>query len=103
MSYLVGQGTREMGIRRALGASPGSVAGAHRETRRDSRLILGVIGLAIGLAGSLLLGRLLSRTVRGISAADPLSCALALLFAVSAMASALPAFSPPQGPCRAVR
>jgi predicted permease len=90
MSYLVGQRTREMGIRLALGATPGGVQALI--IRRG--LLLGSIGLAAGLAGSLLLGRVLSQTVHGISAADPLSFAgaLAVLFGVTAIACAVPAW-----------
>lgn len=90
MSYLVGQSTREMGIRLALGATPASVQGLI--VKRG--VSLGSIGLAIGLAGALLLGRLLAHTVRGISAADPLSFAgaLAVLLVVTAVACAVPAW-----------
>src|SRR5207302_8569018 len=64
MSYLVGQRTREMGIRLALGATPAGVRGLI--VKRG--VFLGGIGLAIGLFGSILLGRLLAHTVHGISA-----------------------------------
>jgi ABC-type antimicrobial peptide transport system permease subunit len=79
-----------MGIRLALGATPGGV----RALIVGRGLALGAIGLAIGLAGALSLGRLLAHTVRGISAADPLSFAgaVGVLFAVTAIACAAPAW-----------
>jgi putative ABC transport system permease protein len=90
MSYLVGQRTREMGIRLALGASPSSVQGLI--VRRG--ILLSAIGLAVGLAGAILLGRILQGVVRGVSGTDPLSLAGALLvlFAVTVAASAVPAW-----------
>jgi len=90
MSYLVGQRTREMGIRLALGATPSNV----RMMIVSRGAVLGSIGLAIGLAGALLLGRVLAHMVRGISSADPLSFAgsVVVLFAVTAVACAAPAW-----------
>jgi ABC-type antimicrobial peptide transport system permease subunit len=56
--------------------------------------MLGSIGLALGLAGALLLGRLLAHSVRGVSPADPLSLAgaLGMILGVTAAACALPAW-----------
>jgi putative ABC transport system permease protein len=90
MSYLVGQRTREMGIRLALGATPSNV----RMMIVSRGAVLGSIGLAIGLAGALLLGRVLAHMVRGISSADPLSFAgsVVVLFAVTTVACAAPAW-----------
>jgi putative ABC transport system permease protein len=90
MSYLVGQRTREMGIRLALGATPAGVQALI--VRRV--LLLGSIGLGLGLAGAVVLGRLLAQTVRGISAVDPLSFAgaLAVLLTVTVVACAVPAW-----------
>jgi putative ABC transport system permease protein len=90
MSYVVGQRTREMGIRLALGATPAGV----RALIVKRGVLLGSIGLGMGLAGALLLGRLLANTVHGISSTDPMSLAAALtiLFGVTALACAVPAW-----------
>ena len=79
-----------MGIRLALGATPADV----RSLIVKRGVLLGGIGLGIGLFGSILLGRLLAHTVRGISAADPLSFVIApcVLLAVTVIACAIPAW-----------
>jgi len=48
LAYLVSQGTREIGIRMALGARPGDVMS---RTLRSALLML-LVGLAAGLAGA---------------------------------------------------
>ena len=90
MSYLVGQRTREMGIRLALGATPGGV----RALVMRRAVLLSSIGMGIGVAGSLLLDRLLTHELRGVSGADPLSlgASLGVLFLVTAGASTVPAW-----------
>jgi predicted permease len=90
MSYLVGQRTREMGIRLALGARATSVQGMI--VRRG--VMLTSAGLAAGLLGAFILGRILETVLRGIPGADPLSFsgAVVTLLAVSVAASAVPAW-----------
>jgi predicted permease len=89
MSYLVGQRTREMGIRVALGAPQASVL----------RLVVGraaalaAVGAAVGVLLALVTSRTLSGFLHGVSAADPVtfvSVPLVLLIVASA-ASLLPA------------
>jgi predicted permease len=89
MSYLVGQRTREMGIRLALGATPSDLW-----TLVVGRgMLLCLVGSGAGFAGSFVLARWLAGHLRGISASDPLSLGLALgmLFVVSVCACAVPA------------
>ena len=84
IAYSVLQRTREIGIRMALGAQ-----------RMDMmRLLLGegmsviLIGLAMGLAGSLALTRFLSSLLFGVTATDPLTFAgVAFLLALVALAA----------------
>jgi putative ABC transport system permease protein len=89
MAYSVNQRRREIGLRMALGAAAPSVL----------RLILkqgmGLVfaGVIIGLGAALLVGRLLSRMLYGVSPGDPLSVAAAalVLSAVALLACYLPA------------
>ena len=71
MSYLVGQGTRELGIRLALGAAP-----------RDLLLLvvrqgmsIAVVGMVLGLAGAFALTRFMRTLLYGVQASDPVTFA----------------------------
>ncbi len=89
MAYAVGQRSREIGVRMALGASTGSVL----------RLILGqglalaAIGLALGLGAAFASTRLLMAMLFEVKPNDPLVylCVVALLGAVAVIASYIPA------------
>jgi ABC-type antimicrobial peptide transport system permease subunit len=82
MAYAAPQRTREIGIRVALGA----------QTRDVMKLVIGhgmklaVIGVAIGLAASFGLTRLMSELLFGVGPTDPLTfTALALLLTLVAL------------------
>jgi putative ABC transport system permease protein len=68
MSYYVSQRTHEVGVRVALGADSGKVMGLF--LRQGLRLVL--LGLAIGLVGSVLSATLTSSLAYGISPFNPL-------------------------------
>ncbi len=84
ISYLVERRTHEIGIRMALGADRGAVL----------RLVLGdgmklaLVGVSIGIAGSLALTRLMAKMLYGVSPSDPVTfltiAALLLLIALAA-------------------
>jgi putative ABC transport system permease protein len=88
ISYTVAQRTREIGIRVALGASPGQVL---LPTVSEGLLLAGA-GVACGLVTSFAASRALSTFVFGVGTADPLTLAgvSALLLIVAATASYLP-------------
>ncbi|MBA3892182.1 MAG: FtsX-like permease family protein, partial [Gemmatimonadales bacterium] len=88
-AYGVVQRTRELGIRLALGATRRDVLWG---VMRHALVVLGC-GIAIGLAGALLLARFLSTLLFEVSATDPdVYAAIALvLLAVGAAAGFLPA------------
>ncbi len=89
MAFVVGRRTRELGLRVALGARPGSVIWlVMREV-----LVLLVIGLAIGVPAAIALGRLVSAQLYGIKGTDPAIAAActALLIVVAAVAGLIPA------------
>jgi predicted permease len=68
MAHLVAFRTSEIGIRMALGASPGAVM----------RMVLGhgrrltLVGIAIGIAGALVVSRLMQQSLFEVNPADPL-------------------------------
>jgi predicted permease len=88
LSYLVGQRTREVGIRMALGATAGSV----RRLMLGQGLRLATVGLAVGVLGSLGLARLMSNLLYAVSPSDPLSLAAVsiVLVAIGLLASWVP-------------
>lgn len=90
MAYVVSQRTHELGIRLALGASAGRVAGL--VLSQGAKLTL--LGLALGLLGAVGLSHSLTNFLYGVSPFDPLTLvAVALaLAAVSAAACLVPAW-----------
>jgi predicted lysophospholipase L1 biosynthesis ABC-type transport system permease subunit len=89
IAYLVSQGTRELAVRMALGASP---LGILVLVLRHG-VSMAVAGIAIGLGGALALTRFMRSLLFGIEPADPLTFgAIALVLAVVALvASYVPA------------
>jgi predicted permease len=89
VSYVVGQRTREIGVRVALGA-----AGADIRTMvfRQSAVVA-MAGVAVGLVGALALTRLMGAILFDVSTRDPITFVAAplLLLAVLAFATWLPA------------
>jgi putative ABC transport system permease protein len=88
-SYSVSQRQREMAVRIALGASRSEI----RRTVVGGGLRLTGIGLIVGLAAALVLGRLVASVLYGVSPSDPLTLGsvLTLFLVVSAVASLVPA------------
>ena len=88
-TYSVGQRRQEMGIRLALGASRARVV--RLVSLQALRLILA--GSAVGLGAALLVSRLLSSMLVGVSGHDPVSlfAAWALMTAIALLASMIPA------------
>jgi ABC-type antimicrobial peptide transport system permease subunit len=89
ISFLVARRTREIGVRMALGASRGRVAGD--VARAALKLTVG--GVAVGLVGVLLLRRFTAAMLYGVQPDDPWTvpgACLALLL-VTALASLAPA------------
>ena len=89
IAYSVAERTQEIGIRIALGAEPADIM---RLVLRHG-LLLALSGIAIGLAASLALTRLLGSLLYRVSVTDPVTFTIgAVLFAAVAMlASYLPA------------
>ena len=89
ISFSVAQRTQEIGVRIALGAQPGDVL---RLVIRQA-MALAAVGIALGLAGSLALTRLLQAMLFGTSAKDPFTFALVpcALLGVVLLAAAIPA------------
>jgi len=89
ISYSVARRTHEIGVRMALGLNRAGVAGL---VVRQA-ILLGGAGVAIGIAGSLALTRLIRGLLFGVSATDPVTFAAVSVFLLSvcALASWIPA------------
>ena len=89
MSVATTQRTREFGVRLALGAERREIVAM---VLRQGAWMAGV-GLAIGLAAALTLGRVMSRFLYGVTAADPLTlgAVVAVLATVALAACVVPA------------
>ncbi len=89
MAYLVNQGTREIGIRMALGATQNGILSLI--VRKG--MILAISGVLIGMAGAFVLTRAIRSLLFGVEATDPLTfCAIPLLLTlVALLASYIPA------------
>jgi ABC-type antimicrobial peptide transport system permease subunit len=89
MAHLVAFRTSEIGIRMALGATPGAVM----------RMVLGhgrrltLLGIVLGIAGAFFVSRLMQQTLFEVNPADPLIyfVVAATLLGVAEFASWLPA------------
>ena len=89
MAYLVNQGTRELGIRIALGASPRNILTL--VVRQG--MVLAFAGVMLGLAAAFLLTRLIRSLLFGVEAFDPITFAGTsfLLAIVTLLACYIPA------------
>ncbi len=89
LSYMVVQRTHEIGLRMALGAQRKSVL----RLVLNRGLSLALIGVALGVAASVLLTRFLSSLLYGVKPLDPVTflSVSAVLLAVSGIASLIPA------------
>jgi putative ABC transport system permease protein len=80
MSTVVAQQRHEIGVRMALGASAGTIA--RMIIGRGSRLL--VVGIVLGLAGSILAARSLAQQVWNVSPFDPVAFGLVSVILLAA-------------------
>ena len=102
LSYVVSLRTAEIGIRSALGASPGDV----RRMILSQGIRLAIVGVLIGLAAAVALGRVLQTLLYDTSPVDPLTLVATsgLFIAVALFASFVPAARAARtSPVRALR
>jgi ABC-type antimicrobial peptide transport system permease subunit len=89
MSYSVTQRTRELGIRIALGAGRREVLGL--VLRQGLAMV--AVGIALGVTGALMLTRVMSTLLFGVSTTDPavFSAIVVVLSATASIATYMPA------------
>jgi putative ABC transport system permease protein len=89
VSYATSLRTQEIGVRMALGATPGKV---HAMVFRQGMIMAG-IGVAIGLTSALMLTRVLRNILQGLTSTDPILIAIAVtvVTASAAIACLIPA------------
>ena len=89
MAYLVNQGTHEIGIRIALGATRQAIV----RLIVMKGLILALLGAAIGVGGAFAVSRLMRNLLFGVTASDPLTFIVIslLLILITLLASYIPA------------
>ena len=89
MAYLTGQGSREVGIRLALGATRANIVGLVVR----GGMILALWGVGIGIGGALIASQLMRSLLFGVEATDAVTFLLAsaLLACVALLASYFPA------------
>jgi putative ABC transport system permease protein len=90
MAFVVARRTKELGVRMALGARPGSVIWLVMK----EVLLLFAIGLAIGIPAAIGLGRFVAAQLYGIKPNDPSTAGLSILvlIAVASLAGWIPAW-----------
>jgi predicted permease len=88
-AYSVSQRTREIGVRMALGAKPQSIA--QMVLGENLRVVL--VGAALGIAGAIAFGRLLTSLLFGVKPGDPtaLFATMGILLATAGLAAWIPA------------
>jgi ABC-type antimicrobial peptide transport system permease subunit len=89
-SFSVAQQTRDIGVRRALGAQTGRVL---LMVLRQEVAVVGA-GIAAGILGALVVTQFMKQSLFQVSAADPVTylAVIAVLAAVAVAASTLPAW-----------
>ena len=89
LSGMVAERTREIGVRIALGATPGNIL----QLVLSRGATLAAIGLVVGLLGALALGRFLQALLFAVSPADPLTLGVVavLLGVIALLACVIPA------------
>jgi ABC-type antimicrobial peptide transport system permease subunit len=89
LAYMVSRRTQEIGVRMALGAQGRSVL----KMVLFEGMTAAAAGLGLGLAGALILTRLMSTLLFGVKAYDPFTFASAvvLIAVIAALASYVPA------------
>ena len=89
ISYLVSQSTHDIGVRIALGARPGNIVGLVVRHGME----LAAIGITGGLIGAMVLTRVMSSLLFGVSATDAItfSTVVVILVVVAFSATVIPA------------